>query len=459
MQGAGAEITGEIREVLPQPGRMLKNSERSVIELIIAGSLLLPLCVFAGPAAGDMAPDFDLADLGGKSVSLADMTRGEKPVVLSFFGTWCESCLEEIKDLAVTAPKHNAAVYLVGVDADREKLVRFAAKHKIPFPVLWDPKAGTMGKKYDLLRGAFLVVPKTCIISPAGTIEYAAESYDETRKAALEEKLAALSGRKWDKPSEVAVYFTGSANGRLEARPSGGFIKLVSFLERQAGKYPHRLLLDSGDFLPYGVSAAQAGPVFRALALAGYDAVAVGDQDLSYPGFAVEAAKEKAAFLASNIRFRDGTPGLAEKTVMAGGLKIRIVSFVSPAAFSLYPEEFTAKLEFRGLKEVLGGEKGADFLILLSHAGLAENEKIAAEFGQLDLIIAGHTGELPGQPLKAGNALIVQSGGDLRNTGRLVLRFSGKKLLDHSHELLPLTDDIPDSPLIAAILKEAKSIK
>ena len=99
----------------------------------------------------------------------------------------------------------HAAVYLVGVDGDKDLLARFAAKHKIPFPVLWDPKGKTMGRKYDLMRGAFLVVPKTYIISPAGKIEYAAESYDETRKAALNAKLASLSGKKWDKPSEVAV--------------------------------------------------------------------------------------------------------------------------------------------------------------------------------------------------------------------------------------------------------------
>ena len=439
---------------------MPENSKKYFAAAILAGLLLPPLCAFAGPAPGDMAPDFNLADLSGKTVSLADITRGEKPVVLSFFGTWCDSCLEEMKDLAVMAPKHNAAVYLVGVDADREKLVRFAAKHKIPFPVLWDPKAGTMGKKYDLLRGAFLVVPKTYIISPAGTIEYAAESYDAAKKAALEKTLAALSGRKWEKPVEVAVYFTGSANGRLEARPSGGYIKLVSFLERQAGSYPNRVLLDSGDFLPYGAGEGRAGAVFRALALAGYDAVAVGDQELSYPGFAADAAKKKAAFLASNIRFRDEAEGLAGKTVTAGGLKIRIVSFISPAAFSLYPEEFTAKLEFRGLKEVLGGEKGADFLILLSHAGLAESGKIAAEFGQIDLIIAGHTGELARQPLKAGNALIVQSGGNLQNVGRIVLSFDAKgKPLNYSHEVFPLTNDIPDSPRIAAILIESKTKK
>lgn len=433
--------------------------------MILAGLLLLPLCAFAGLSPGDRAPDFDLTDLSGKPVGLSDIIRKDRPVVLSFFGTWCVSCLEEMKDLAVMVKQYDAAVYMVGVDGDKDVLARFVEKNKIPFPVLWDPKAKAMGKKYDLMRGAFLVVPKTYIISPLGNIEYAAESYDEARKAALDAKLAALSGKKWDKPVEVAVYFTGSANGYLEScncfkHPYGGFIKLVSFLKQQESKYSNRILLDSGDFLPYGVTDAQAKPVFKAMALAGYDAIAVGDQDLSYKGFVAEAAKKGGAFLASNIIFKDGVPGAADKTVTVGKLKIRIVSFASPETFSLYTEEFTSKVEFKALKEVLKGEKNADFLILLSHAGLDENLKIAAAFGQIDLIVGGHSQELLKKPAKAGNALIVQSGGNIQNAGRIVLRFDSKgKFLDYSHDVFPLTNDIPNSPQIEALVKESKNIK
>lgn len=444
---------------------MPKNSKKSVPTVILAWLLLSPLCAIAAPSLGDRAPDFDLVDLSGRNVSLSDIIREDKPVVLSFFGTWCDSCLKEINDLSLMAKKYDAAVYLVGVDADKDVLSRFAEKHKIPFPVLWDPKAKTMGKKYDLMRGAFLVVPKTYIISPVGNIEYAAESYDDTRKAALEERLAQLNGKKWDKPTEMAVYFTGSANGYLEScncfkHPYGGFVKLVSFLKQQAGKYTSRILLDSGDFLPYGVTDAQAGPIFKAMALVGYDAVAVGDQDLSYKGFIGEAKKKNETYLASNINFKDGSAGATDKTVMAGNLKVRIVSFANPETFSLYPEEFTSKLAFAGLKEVLQGGKNADYLILLSHAGLDENKKIAAEFGQIDLVIAGHSQELLKKPVKIGNALIVQSGGNIQNVGRIVLRFDSKgKSLGYSHDVFPLTNDIPDSPQIVAILKETKAIK
>ncbi|OGS55080.1 MAG: hypothetical protein A3J79_01190 [Elusimicrobia bacterium RIFOXYB2_FULL_62_6] len=443
--------------------------------MIFAGALLLLPANgrAAGFSAGDRAPDFELTDLNDKAVSLSGILREDRPVVLSFFGTWCESCLKEMQDLAEIAPKYKAAVYLVGVDADKDKLVRFAEKHKIQFPILWDPKAKTIGRKYDLFRGAFVVVPKAFIISPAGSIEYVSESYDDEKKAVLTAKLAEVAAKKWSKSAEVAVFFTGSANGCLEPsyihkQAYGGFIKLASFLKQQLAKYPDRLLLDSGDFLSYSASASQGGLVLDAMAAAGYDAVGVGDQDLHFSGFMNVYRGGKLPLVASNVGWKAaGEPGsdapalpagLPEKTVTAGGVKFRILSFTNADTFSLYPEEFTARLKFRDLKEVLKGEKNADFLILLSHAGAEENKKIAEEFRQLDLVIGGHSQEVLAKPLKAGNALIVQSGDNLQNAGKIVLRFDGnRKFTDYAYELAPLTNDLPDDPQIAALIKNSKT--
>ncbi|MBI4802785.1 MAG: redoxin domain-containing protein [Elusimicrobia bacterium] len=455
---------------------MQKNRGEIIQEVIFAGLLLLlPVnCLKAGFAAGDRAPDFELTDLNDKTVSLSDILREDKPAFISFFGTWCDSCLKEITDLAEMAPKYNAAVYLVGVDADKDKLVRFVEKHKIPFPVLWDPKAKTMGKKYDLLRGAFLVVPKIFLISPTGTTEYVSESYDEERKAAMIGKLAGVRAKKWNKPSEIAVFFTGSANGCLEPSYShkqayDGFVKLVSFLKQQLPKYPCHILVDSGDFLPYAASASQGGLALKAMELAGYDAIGVGDQDIYFGGFTAALKGGKLPFLASNIGWKTDESGsasgaaalpagLADKTIVAGGIKIRIVSFINPKTFSLYPEEFTGKIEFKDLKEVLEGGKNSDFLILLSHADVEENKKIAGEFKEFDLIIGGHSQTLLNRPIKAGGALIAQAGGNLQQAGKIVLRFDGnRELSSYTYEIVPLINEIPDDPQVKALIGEYKT--
>lgn len=431
-----------------------------VLTLLTVVALFSPWCVYAGVAIGDSAPEFELPGLDGKMVSVSQVIHGDKPVVLSFFATWCNSCLEEIRDLSEMVKNSNARVYLVGVDAEKRKLEHFVEKHKISFPVLWDPKAAITGKRYDLLRGAFLVVPKTFVISPAGNIEYLAESYDAVRKQALEDTLTRLNGERWEKTSEMAVFFTGSANGYLEScncyrHPYGGFVKSASLFKQQAAIYSNHVLVDSGDFLPYGVTEAQAQPIFRALAVSGYDAVAIGDQDLFYKGFASDAAKNGIPIISSNLNYDGGVIGTIDKTVTAGNMKVRILSYTSPEIFSLYPEDFSSRLKFKELKETLKAEKNADLLILLSHASLDENKKIAAAIGQIDLIVSGHSQELLKSPIKWGNALIVQSGGNLQNLGRIVLRFDGKKkIVWHSYNIFPLTKELPDSPEVKAIIRE-----
>ena len=204
--------------------------------------------------------------------------------------------------------------------------------------------------------------------------------------------------------------------------------------------------------------------MFKAMALAGYDAIAVGDQDLNFDGFMTASGKKELPFVASNIALKNANgrlPGLAEKNVTAGEVRVRILSFTSAETFSFYPEEFAAQFDVKDLKEALKSGKNSDLLILLSHAGLEENKKIAAEFKEIDLIIGGHSQEITARPEKVGSTLIVQSGGNLETVGKIVLRFDGAHRLlgdaaGSTYLTLPLPDALPDDPRIAALIREAK---
>jgi len=46
------------------------------------------------PKIGFVAPDFELEDVDGKAVQLAKF-RGENPVFLSFWASWCPACRQE----------------------------------------------------------------------------------------------------------------------------------------------------------------------------------------------------------------------------------------------------------------------------------------------------------------------------------------------------------------------------
>ena len=75
-----------------------------------------------------LVPKFDLPDLTGKQISLRSLLG--KPVLVSFFATWCPPCVEEAPSLEVLASRlgKKATVAVVSVDEDLDALKKFYAK-------------------------------------------------------------------------------------------------------------------------------------------------------------------------------------------------------------------------------------------------------------------------------------------------------------------------------------------
>jgi peroxiredoxin len=86
---------------------------------------------------GKKAPDFCLNSLGGKQVCLSDL-RG-KPVLVTFWATWCDSCKEDIPLLdKLSAEKGDQlTVLLITIDGERRKAAqKIADQNRITLPVL-----------------------------------------------------------------------------------------------------------------------------------------------------------------------------------------------------------------------------------------------------------------------------------------------------------------------------------
>jgi len=96
-------------------------------------------------AMENKAPNPQLKDLDGREISL-DSFKGQKPVVLLFWTTWCPYCRKALKTLNDRYPellKADVEVIAVNVGEPASVLERFLEKNKLDYKVVSDKNSLT----------------------------------------------------------------------------------------------------------------------------------------------------------------------------------------------------------------------------------------------------------------------------------------------------------------------------
>ena len=115
------------------------------------------------PRHGGDAPAFSLRSLDGRTVSLGDFAG--RPVVVNFFGAWCEQCTRELPLLVELRGRHPGLDVVGILFRETPEAGRSAAEHGgVDWPVLVDPD-GKVAEAYGV-QGA----PATFFIRRDGTI-------------------------------------------------------------------------------------------------------------------------------------------------------------------------------------------------------------------------------------------------------------------------------------------------
>jgi len=138
---------------------------------------------------GDNAPDFKLEDLtSGKKVTLSEF-KG-KPVILTFWATWCPRCWEELDYVkARFADDKNIAVLLVNMEtqstspAHVQRIKSKAEEHDVKLPMLLD-KELAVWTAYGINS-----LPTTVIVDPNGVVIFAEPNFYFASRDAIEEAL------------------------------------------------------------------------------------------------------------------------------------------------------------------------------------------------------------------------------------------------------------------------------
>jgi len=123
-----------------------------VVSLIILTCVLLVAGCSAPSVArvGEPAPDFQLENLDGQSISLSDF-RG-KTVLLNFWTTWCPPCVSEMPYLQQVYEEWSEkglAVLAINIGENPTEVKGFLQAHNLSLPVLLDTKENA-ARKYNI---------------------------------------------------------------------------------------------------------------------------------------------------------------------------------------------------------------------------------------------------------------------------------------------------------------------
>ena len=125
---------------------------------------------------GQIAPDFELSTLGGKTVKLSDF-RG-KHVMVNFWATWCPPCRAEMPDMQKFYDNKDVvilAVNLTGAESGTKVVQEFVDEFGLTFPILLDKEMVVAGQ-YQIQP-----IPTTFMIDSKGRIQnksFGAQNYE-----------------------------------------------------------------------------------------------------------------------------------------------------------------------------------------------------------------------------------------------------------------------------------------
>ncbi|WP_186672670.1 bifunctional UDP-sugar hydrolase/5'-nucleotidase [Sporosarcina sp. BP05] len=246
----------------------------------------------------------------------------------------------------------------------------------------------------------------------------------------------------------IHFYHTNDIHSHFESWP-----QISRFLSDEKRKHTIEgdacYLFDMGDHVdrshPFTEGTKGQGNI-RLLNEAGYDAVTIGNNEgITMSKEALSALYEDAKFdvILSNLFEEDGSrpKWLVPYTIYVTELGTRIgvigataeyKAFYSKLGWQITPPRENLKL----VAESIADE--TDMIVCLSHMGIHEDEKLAVECPEIDIIFGAHTHHLFHEGKLIGNTLLAATGKYGEYVGHVTVKFNGdtKEVLQMTAQLV-----------------------
>ena len=302
-------------------------------------------------------------------------------------------------------------------------------------------------------------------------------------------------------PKQLDILFTHDTHSHLnsfttivngEKKEAGGFAKLKTLINEHKKVNPDTLVLDGGDFsmgtliqTVYDTEAAE----LRMLGQIGCDVTTLGNHEFDYQskGLAdmLNAAKNSGDTVPSLVLCNVDWDAMEEAglsegqkqiqsafekyqvkdyvVVQKGNIKIAVLGVFGKDALACAPTcELVWKDPVKAAKqtvEKIKKKEKVDMIACVSHSGTwddadkSEDEILAKEVPDIDLIISGHTHSQLDKPIQHGNTYIVSCGEYGKNLGTISMtQKDDGRWKATSYELIPVSDEVnPDETTQAKI--------
>jgi len=258
----------------------------------------------------------------------------------------------------------------------------------------------------------------------------------------------------------------------------GGLARLATLVHRiESEVRDNAVLVDAGDVLdgtPFGLEYHGEAD-FATMSAVGYDAMVTGNHEYgqTLDQFNRNLALATFPVVCANV-LRKGTNECAFRPyviLQADDVKVAFLGLTTLeiADYKAVKEGFTPIDPFTVARNLVPDlRKKADVVVVLSHLGYENDEKLAKEVPGIDVIVGGHShtrlehpkiirhDERPGA-FELGGTIIVQAYQWAGELGRLDLRLRRDggpfTVMSADGKLLPVTSDLPEDPRTAGVIR------
>ncbi|MDX5418286.1 MAG: 5'-nucleotidase C-terminal domain-containing protein, partial [Hymenobacteraceae bacterium] len=137
------------------------------------------------------------------------------------------------------------------------------------------------------------------------------------------------------------------------------------------------------------------------------------------------------------------------------GIACNIVDKTMPPHFSEGLRFSLGNEELPSYVQKLREDENTDLIVLISHLGFPQNMKLLSEVEGVDICLSSHTHYRTTKPARQGSTIVIESGCHCSFLGRLDLILQDGKIIDFKHELVEVSDQLPEDGQVTQLVEEA----